>query len=175
MAREKSTRHKPPELTEAQLSSENGKKFVRDVKLMSKGLLYVYQWKVELSDAAPLGLFVEPHNTAKVCQNLEDAGAKRTEIQFGTKFDIATVSGFQGAHLEVYSSGKINVQWPRVGKEKKSPDFIDCFVDVIEIMSIGLSSSQINAKSANEKKTAKNNANEKTDDDDDDFQAENDI
>ena len=134
------TRNKPQELREDQVASERGKTFVREVKSVSGGSIFVYQWNLEHSDSSPLGLFVEPNNVAAVCKIIEESDAPRTHLQHGTnaphgaKFDIATLTGFQGAHMEIYNSGKINVQWPR-GKDNGTYEFVNSFLDVVELMS----------------------------------------
>ena len=129
------TNRKPPELTEEKIESEKGKRFARDVKSCSKGTIYVYQWNVEKSDASPIGLYVDANNIKGVCDNLEIVGAVKLPIQHGNKFDLSIVSGFQGAHVDVYNTGRMNVQWPRNGKDKNQTDFVNSLVDVIEIMS----------------------------------------
>ena len=61
---------KPPELKTDDVVSEKAKKVIEDVRRISEGRIYVYQWNVDKSEAAPLGLFVEPPKIEKTCDAL---------------------------------------------------------------------------------------------------------
>ena len=125
------TRNKPPELHETQVKEEGAKRFIRSVKRIGNGYLFIYQWNVDKSDSAPIGLYAEPNLTGKIAASLEGLGARKTEIKDGSKFDLSTITGYPGSHMEMYSTGKINVQWPRP-KGKKALDFAN--TSLIELL-----------------------------------------
>ena len=165
------TNRKPPELGEEKIESVKGKRFIRDVKSHSNGLIYVYQWNVDNSDTAPIGLYVDTKNVEAVCRNLEGAGAVKLPLQHGKKFDLSIPSGFQGAHIEIYNTGRMNVQWPRSGKDKKQMDFVNSLIDVIEVMSSSIAKDKTAPKTSansNAEKSSSKNSNKRDDDDEDD-------
>ena len=123
----------PAELKVDDVISERAKKLIRDVQRIAEGTVYVYQWNIDKSEAAPLGLYVEPPKIEKTCDTLELLGSTKSEIKDGFKFDLGSLTGFQGSHMEVYRSGKMQVQWPKAGKTRNAPDFIaTAFLDVVD-------------------------------------------
>ena len=165
------TNRKPPELGEEKIESVKGKRFIRDVKSHSNGLIYVYQWNVDNSETAPIGLYVDINNVQAVCSNLKGAGAVESPLQHGKKFDLSIPSGFQGAHIEIYNTGRMSVQWPRNGKDKKQMDFVNSFVDVIEVMSSSIAKDKTAPKTpvnSDAEKSSSKSSNKRSDDDDDD-------
>ena len=118
-----SPRSKPPELKESAVKDEKAKRFIRNVKEIGKGLIYIYLWNVDKNESAPIGLIVEPNAVDTVCSALEDMGAPKSVLNVkDAKFDLTTVTGFH-AHLDIYHTGKINVQWQKGEKSKQSADF----------------------------------------------------
>ena len=144
-----SPRSKPAELKESAVKDENAKLFIRNVKQAGKGHIYVYLWNIDKSETAPIGLVVDPTAVEVVCASLEEMGSTKTTLSNGSgfKFDLTTLTGFQGAHLDIYQTGKINVQWQKGDKSKKSPDFANlALFDVIELVARALK------RSSNEEK-----------------------
>ena len=120
------------------------KLFIKNVKEVGKGHIYVYQWNIDKSETAPIGLVVDPTAVKVVCASLEEMGATKTTLNNGSgyKFDLTTLTGFQGAHLDIYHTGKINVQWQKGDKSKKSPDFANlALFNVVEIIAKALKKS----------------------------------
>ena len=101
------------ELKESQVDDDKGKRFIRNVKALGDGEITVYLWNQEKSAHVPIGLLVDPNHVATTCLCLEEMGAPRTDIKDGKKYDLTTVTGFQGANMEVYDTGRIIVQCPR--------------------------------------------------------------
>ena len=128
-------RNKPTELNESAVKDENAKRFVRNVKETGKGFIYVYLWNIDKNESAPIGLFVEPGAVDTVCAALEDMGAPKSVLNVkDAKFDLTSVTGFH-AHLDIYHTGKINVQWQKGEKSKKSADFANlALFDLIELI-----------------------------------------
>ena len=119
---------KPPELRTEDVVSERAKKVIEDVKRIAEGSIYVYQWNIDKSDASPLGLYVDPPKVEATCDALEQMGSTKSEIKDGFKFDLNSVTGFQGSHMEIslgkstrvclksvlllcVSNGKLGVKW----------------------------------------------------------------
>ena len=124
---------KPPELRTEDVVSEGAKKVIEDVKRIAEGSIYVYQWNIDKSDASPLGLYVDPPKVEATCDALEQMGSTKSEIKDGFKFNLNLVTGFQGSHMEIYRSGKIQVKWPKQAKTRNTPDFVtSSFLDVID-------------------------------------------
>ena len=144
-------RNKPPELNESQIKDENAKRFVQNVHKLTNKLIYVYQWNIDTSDTAPIGLYVDPTAVELVSSTLEGIGAAKLSLDNGVKFDLTTATGFQGAHFDMYHSGKINVQWQKGGRSKKSPDFANlALFDIIEVIAKTLKEQVSNGDKVND-------------------------
>ena len=91
-----SPRSKPAELKESAVKDENAKLFIKNVKEVGKGHIYVYQWNIDKSKTAPIGLVVDPTAVKVVCASLEEMGATKTMLNNGSgyKFDLTTLTGF---------------------------------------------------------------------------------
>ena len=155
---------KPPELKTDAVEAEKAKKLIENVKKIAEGSIYVYQWNVDQSEEAPLGLFTDPSKVEPVCDALEHMGATKTELNnnSGFKFNLSTITGFQGSHLELYKTGKMQVKWSKGGKTRKSADFIEtAFLDVLDGIAKVLKDPNYADMNANKKKN-NNNANSKT-------------
>ena len=60
-------------------------------------------------------------------------GSTKTQIKNGFKFDLNSLTGFQGSHMQIYHMGRIQVQWPKGAKTRSSPDFVStAFLDVLD-------------------------------------------
>ena len=157
------------ELQESRVSDERAKRFIRDVKNLGKGEIYVYLWNTDKSGQAPIGLLVDPSYVEATCSCLEDLGAPKSEIKDGFKFNLTSVTGYNGAHMEVYNTGRIIVHCPKGAKGEKITEFAaTAFFDVVVFISKALtdgdyaSTSKATANNTNKNANAKNTAN-KTD------------
>ena len=144
----------PSELTEHGATSEKVKSLIQNVRRITGGIIFVYQWNSDKD--GPVGLFISPGKVQSFYDALEDLGAaKKVLIHNGSQFDLSMVTGFSGSHLEIFSTGKMNVQWAR---NKKGPDFIaSAFLDLLEIVAGKLNDNANNNNNSNE--TTANNRN----------------
>ena len=94
-------RRKPPELEARHVKDESAKRFIHGVKEIGNGCLFVYQWNLDKSETAPIGLYVDANLTEEIACALETLGAKKTVIKDGSKLDLSTVTGFPGSHMEI--------------------------------------------------------------------------
>ena len=126
---------KPPELKEDSFEDAPTKEFVRALKKITNGRLYVYKWN-QKSDASPLCIYMESDDVERVSNTLENIGAPKSNlVNSGTKFDLSTITGFPGSHFELWSSGRAKVNWP---KSSSGPDFKGSFLDVVTAISKNL-------------------------------------
>ena len=86
---------KPPELKKDSLEDAPTKEFIRELKKITDGRIYVYKWN-QKSDASPFCIYIEPKDVERVSKTLELQGAKVKSSQFGNKvrpFNDYGVSG----------------------------------------------------------------------------------
>ena len=139
------SKSKPPELRISSITPGRVKNLVKNVRRISGGLIYVYQWNSE-NAAAPLCLFIDPSRVEVLNNILESLGASKSVLQHGCKFALSTVTAFEGFFMEVYETGRIIVKWAKVSPSN-SPGFAEtAFLELLEPISRKIN----NAKETNE-------------------------
>ena len=149
-------RSKPPELTEDSFGDAASIEFVGNLRRVTNGKIIIYKWNQDL-DASPLCLYIDQNEIEGVTNMLEEFGAPKASINSGIKFDLSTITGFPGSHIELFDSGRVTVNWP---KSKDKPDFKGSFLDVVNSISNNLGWSAKNiGTTANATANAQANAN----------------
>ena len=131
---------KPPELKEDAVDNERVKHVIRKIKDVSNGSVIVYQWNVDASKNAPLGLHIDPEHIKTACDAVGNYGGKKTEGKDGAiQFDMTDACGIPGNHLVFYKSGKIIVTLAEKGKGETPPKFDFCktvLMDIVDDMAL---------------------------------------